>query len=69
MRKIFFVCTANICRSPMSETIFNVLAKDVGLPFYAESAGVPALKGRPMAEKSEVVLAELGFEPGNHKAR
>lgn len=65
MRKFLFVCTANICRSPMADTIFNALAKDGGLHFHAESAGVSALEGRPMAEKSGTVLMELGFAPGS----
>ena len=43
MRKVHFVCTANICRNPIAETIFNALTKDNELPFRAESAGTAAL--------------------------
>src|SRR4051794_7654713 len=38
VRKALFVCTANICRGPMAEAIFNALAEDRGLAYCAESA-------------------------------
>jgi protein-tyrosine-phosphatase len=36
---MLFVCTANICRSPMAVGIFDALAGERGLPLRAESAG------------------------------
>lgn len=69
MRRILFVCTANICRSPMAETIFNALAKDKGLAFRARSAGTAALVGKPMAPNAVAVLEELGIYPEDHQAR
>lgn len=44
MKKVLFVCTANVCRSPMAAAIFNALAEDRDLPFRAESTGVAALE-------------------------
>ena len=38
VKKVLFVCTANICRSPMAQEIFDALAEDGGFPFRAESA-------------------------------
>ncbi len=69
MKKILFVCTANICRSPMAQEIFNALAEDGRLPFRAESAGTAALEGRPMAENSLAALEEMGIYPEPHRAR
>jgi protein-tyrosine phosphatase len=69
VKKVLFVCTANICRSPMAQEIFNALAEDAGLPFRAESAGTAALEGAPMAEKSVAVLEEAGIYPEPHHAR
>jgi protein-tyrosine phosphatase len=69
VKKILFVCTANICRSPMAAAMFNALAEDGGLPFQAESAGTAALEGRPMAENSLAALEEAGFYPEPHRAR
>jgi protein-tyrosine phosphatase len=69
VRKVHFVCTANICRSPISETIFNALTKDNELPFRAESAGTAALQGRPMAPNAVAALEEIGIYPDDHRAR
>jgi protein-tyrosine-phosphatase len=69
VKKVLFVCTANICRSPMAAAMFNALAEDGTLPFRAESAGTAALEGRPMAENSLAALEEVGIHPEAHRAR
>ncbi len=69
MKKVLFVCTANICRSPMAQTIFNALAEDGDLPFRAESAGTAALEGRTIAPNAVAALEEVGIYPGPHRAR
>ncbi len=69
VKKVLFVCTANICRSPMAEAIFNALAEDGDLPFRAESAGTAALEGRAMAPNAVAALEEAGIYPGSHGAR
>lgn len=60
MRTVLFVCTANICRSPMAAAIFNALAEDDGLPFRARSAGVAALEGAGLAPPAADTLTEIG---------
>jgi protein-tyrosine-phosphatase len=35
VKKVLFVCTANTCRSPMAQAIFDTLAEDKGLRFQA----------------------------------
>lgn len=67
--KVLFVCTANICRSPMAGAIFNALAEDEGLAIRAESAGVAALKGEEIAPNASIALGEAGIYPGEHHAR
>lgn len=69
MKRILFICTANVCRSPMAEAIFNALAEDKGLDFRAQSAGVAALKNEPMAPNSRAALEEMGVYPQEHRAR
>ncbi|CAN5806900.1 protein arginine phosphatase PrpB [soil metagenome] len=69
MKKVLFVCTANICRSPMSEAIFNALAGDMGISVRAESAGTAALWGRGMAPNAVAALVEAGIYPEAHRAR
>ena len=69
VKNVLFVCTANICRSPMAQAIFDALAEDGGLPFRAESAGTAALKGRAIAPNAAAALEEAGIYPGPHRAR
>ncbi len=53
----------------MAEAIFNALAGDARLPFRAESAGVSALVGEPIAPNAGLALEELGIYAGDHRAR
>ena len=69
MKKILFVCTANICRSPMAAGIFNALAEQKGLEASAESAGVAALVSEPVDPHAHQVTQELGLDLGDHRAR
>lgn len=69
VEKVLFICTANICRSPMAEAILDALAKDGGLSFQVESAGTAALVGKPMAPNAVVALEELGIHHEDHQAR
>jgi protein-tyrosine-phosphatase len=69
VKKILFVCTAGVCRSPMAAAIFDALAQDRGLPFRAESAGVTALEGNPTAPNALLALEEVGIYPQDHRAR
>lgn len=69
MRTVLFVCTANVCRSPMAEAIFRALSADAGLSFVAHSAGTAALGGEPMTPYAEAALEEIGVDPAGHHAR
>ena len=63
------MCTANICRSPMAEAIFNALVSDANMTHEATSAGVAALVGEPIAPGARAVLDEAGVHAGEHRAR
>jgi protein-tyrosine phosphatase len=39
LKKVLFVCTGNICRSPTAEGVLRQLAKDAGVDIHVESAG------------------------------
>jgi len=69
MKKVLFVCTANVCRSPMAEAIFNALSADLGLDARAGSAGVAALEGRSIAPNAAAALEEIGIYPEGRRAR
>ena len=69
MKKVLFVCTGNTCRSPMAEVIFNALAKEKGLDWRAESAGLAAVGDRPASENAIQAVAEIGLDLTMHKTR
>src|SRR5215212_11146019 len=67
--QILFVCTANVCRSPMAEAIFNALAGERGLLWRAESAGVAALVDEDITPNARAALDEVGIYANEHRAR
>ena len=69
MKKVLFVCTANICRSPMAEAIFDALISDRGMPYQSHSAGTAALVGEPIAPYARTALEEVGVYAEGHRAR
>jgi protein-tyrosine phosphatase len=69
IKQILLVCTANVCRSPMAEAIFNALAEERGLAWRAESAGVAALEGEDITPNARAALDEVGIYVGEHRAR
>ena len=67
---LLFVCTGNICRSPLAERLTSAFATEAGLPeLTAESAGVGALVGRPMDADAARVLTGLGGTDDGFTAR
>jgi protein-tyrosine phosphatase len=65
---ILFVCTGNVCRSPMAEYVARRrVAETADLRVF--SAGVAALVGDPVDAGSASALAELGIDSSAHRAR
>ena len=65
---ILFVCTGNVCRSPMAELLCRERA-DPAAELSVSSAGMSALVGEALDDASAAVLSELGLDPGPHRAR
>src|SRR2546430_9702892 len=61
MKTILFVCTGNICRSPMAEGLFRHAVKGRN-EFRVVSAGVGAVDGLPPSEHAVRALKELGID-------
>jgi protein-tyrosine-phosphatase len=60
MKKVLFVCTGNTCRSPMAMAIFNNIAKNRGMEWQADSAGLASFCD-PVNEKSVNALDKIGI--------
>jgi len=68
--KVLFVCTANICRSPMVAAWFAKRAAASGLGHVAvDSAGLLGLEGRPAAPEVVSLLRPLGCDLVSHRSR
>ncbi len=60
--RLLFVCTANICRSPMAEGYARHLAETRGLPLEARSGGIMGIIGRPPDPLAVRVMGEIGVD-------
>lgn len=58
--KLLVVCHANVCRSPMAESVFRHVLDDV-IEAEVESAGLAALSGVPMHPLACEVLDARGY--------
>ncbi len=58
---LLFVCTANICRSPMAERLTRAALP--AMPIVAMSAGTHGIPGRPMPVEAAAALRECGGNP------
>ncbi len=68
-RRLLFVCTGNICRSPMARFLAERLARESGLPLTAASAGVAAEVGMGMEPGAVKALASRGIKGVSHAGR
>lgn len=69
MVRILFVCTGNLCRSPMAEYLTRELARRRGIEVEVKSAGVWAVQGEPATEETIAVLQELGIDAKPHRSQ
>lgn len=69
MPSILFVCTANICRSPMAEGLFLSRLGEKVDQWLVESAGTWAIEGMPVAQKTQLILKERGIDFSTHNSR
>ncbi len=68
-RRLLFVCTGNICRSPMARFLAERRAREAGLALRAASAGTAAEVGWGMTPEAERALASRGIVGVRHQAR
>lgn len=71
MSMIMFVCTGNLCRSPMAVGLLRqrLAEKKLEGRYQVISTGVWAVEGRPASENAVAVMAERGIDISGHVAR
>ncbi len=70
--RVVFVCTGNICRSPMAEIVFRWFAESVGLGdrVVSTSAGTGDWHvGEPADPRTVDALERHGYDGRRHRAR
>jgi protein-tyrosine-phosphatase len=68
VKNVLFVCTGNICRSPMAEALFRDLVKDRS-DYKVGSAGVAAMPGQPASQHTADILKERGIDVKGFRSR
>jgi protein-tyrosine phosphatase len=71
MKLILFVCTANICRSPMAAALMRRRIAELGLADQVEvqSAGVWARDGEEASAGAARALGQLGLSLADHRSQ
>lgn len=69
---VLFVCTANICRSPMAEALFRHALDaeaDALQTIQVGSAGVSAIDDQPASANSVEAMRKVGLNLSDHRSR
>ncbi|MBI4788174.1 MAG: low molecular weight protein arginine phosphatase [Chloroflexi bacterium] len=68
---ILFVCTGNVCRSPMAAALFNARARRAGDEghWFARSAGTWGLEHQAASGYAQTAMAKRGLDLSHHRAR
>jgi protein-tyrosine phosphatase len=69
MNSVLFICSANICRSPMAMGLLRSLIEDSSDQWKIESAGVWDMGNQQVAVNTQLVLKERGIDLNDHTSR
>jgi protein-tyrosine phosphatase len=65
---VLFVCTGNICRSPLAEQLFRAQTRTRKGLIAASSAGTYAQPGQAMTDQAAALSRSYGGDPSQHQA-
>ncbi|MGM0555615.1 MAG: hypothetical protein ACQEVA_04465 [Myxococcota bacterium] len=66
---MIFICSGNICRSPMAEVMAQQMFAERGLSGMAISMGTLGIHGRPAANNSIRAVDEIGIDLDGHRSQ
>ena len=69
MKRIIFICSGNICRSPMAAVLAENMLRDAALPAVIISAGTLGLEGRRAAREAVQAIDEIGMSLTSHRSQ
>lgn len=70
VKRILFVCTGNICRSPMAEGLLKLMLEKRGIHgVQVESAGTTGLEGQGADGLAVTTCRKKGIDLTGHRAR
>ncbi|MCX9158260.1 low molecular weight phosphotyrosine protein phosphatase [Niveibacterium sp. 24ML] len=70
MKRVLFVCTGNICRSPTAEGVARVFFNQAGLDVDVDSAGIQGIHaGEAPDQRSQKAAMRRGFDLSKQRAR
>lgn len=67
--RLLFVCSGNICRSPMAEGMADDLAMAAGHRVIARSAGTLGIQDRPAEPRAVKACREIGVDLRRHRSQ
>ncbi len=67
--RLLFICTGNICRSPMAEGLARHYANSRSREVEVRSASQMGLKGHPAEPNAVKVMAEIGIDISEHRSQ
>src|SRR6266576_2362750 len=68
MKTILFVCTGNVCRSPMAEGLFRQAVADRN-DYRVLSAGLGAMDGQPHSPYAVQAMQAIGIDISHQRSR
>lgn len=68
-QRVAFVCSGNICRSPMAAVIARQLFEERDQPAAIISVGTLDLVGKPAAAHARAAVAEIGLDLEGHRSQ
>jgi len=67
--RLLFVCTGNVCRSPIAATLAELRAVQLAIDLEVRSAGTAGLVGVPASKSMVAVAREAGLDLTAHRSQ